>query len=207
VSTYYELDLVGNVRRLRSANGNDLGGYRYTAFGTAFPADTVTPAASISQSLQWKGRWFEGAAGGAYDVRARWWSPVTGTFLNLDEYEYHDPTSSLWGWPGQNPARLRDPRGRDAVDCAVALGQEAVICFGAGVDPWLIPACLAAEQNAAQACNGGGTSPPPPPPPTCEPQAGLICFCKNGSTYKTSSCSKCEKYCGYGEVADCRQSR
>jgi hypothetical protein len=28
---YYKVDLVGNVRRLRDAQGNDLGGYRYTA--------------------------------------------------------------------------------------------------------------------------------------------------------------------------------
>ena len=35
VSSYYELDLAGNVRRLRSATGNDLGGYRYcTALGS-----------------------------------------------------------------------------------------------------------------------------------------------------------------------------
>jgi RHS repeat-associated protein len=146
------------VRRLRDATGADLGGYRYTAFAAGFPPDAETPAASVDQPFRWKGRWFEGVAGGAYDVRARWWSPVTGTFLNLDEYEYHDPISSLWGWAGQNPARLRDPTGRDAGDCAIALGQEAIICFGAGVDPWLIPACFAAEQNAAQQCGGGSAT-------------------------------------------------
>jgi RHS repeat-associated protein len=112
LSTYYELDLAGNVRRLRDTTGKDLGGYRYAAFGQAFPADAETPVASVTQSLQWKGRWFEGVAGGAYEVRARWWSAITGTFLNIDEYNYHDPGTSLWGWPEQNPVRRGDTLGR-----------------------------------------------------------------------------------------------
>jgi hypothetical protein len=54
-SYFYEVDLAGNVRRLRDASGADLGGYRYTAFGQAFAADAQTPAAAIDQPLRWKG--------------------------------------------------------------------------------------------------------------------------------------------------------
>ena len=60
---YYELDLAGNVRRLRDATGADLGGYRYTAFGQMETADAATPAPSFDQPLRWKGRWFENVAG------------------------------------------------------------------------------------------------------------------------------------------------
>jgi RHS repeat-associated protein len=112
VDTFYEVDLAGNVRRLRNGSGTDLGGYRYTAFGAAFAADAQTPAPAIDQPLRWKGRWFEPVAGGVYDMRARWWSPQMGAFLAIDAYAYHDPQSTLWGWPGENPLFYRDPTGR-----------------------------------------------------------------------------------------------
>jgi len=41
---YYELGLAGNVRRLRAPGGGDNGGYRYSAFGVSYPADSGTPA-------------------------------------------------------------------------------------------------------------------------------------------------------------------
>jgi len=110
---YYEVDLAGNVRRIRDVNGSDLGGYRYTAFGEEYPADATTPAASIQQPLQWKGRWFNALASGIYDVRARQWSPGMGAFLSVDGFERQDSRSTLWAWGGQNPVRFTDPTGRD----------------------------------------------------------------------------------------------
>jgi hypothetical protein len=35
-----------------------------------------------------------------------------GGFLTIDQYAYHDPSSTLWGWPGQNAIRWSDPSGR-----------------------------------------------------------------------------------------------
>ncbi len=127
VSTFYELDLAGNVRRLRDSSGNDLGGYRYTAFGQAFPADATTPAPAVNQPWQWKGRWFEPVAGGLYEMRARWWSPAVGAFLSVDEYAYHDRNSTLWGWPGQNPVRWRDPSGHWAYVSQTGSNVQIVI--------------------------------------------------------------------------------
>ena len=102
------MDLAGNVRGLRASGGASLGGYRYSAFG-----QTLEDTTSITQPLRWKARWFSPIAGGTYDVRARQWSPELGIFLSVDEFKYHDPKSTLWGWPGMNPARWRDPTGRD----------------------------------------------------------------------------------------------
>jgi len=53
-----------------------------------------------------------GAGNELYDARARMWSPKLGTFLSVDEYDFHDPTSTLWGWPNQNPVGFSDPSGR-----------------------------------------------------------------------------------------------
>ncbi len=152
-----------------------------------------------------------GFAGGLYDqdtgfVRfgARDYDGSVGRWTSKDPIGFAGGRN-LYGYVVNDPVNRFDPYGTNGWDCATALGQEAAVCLGAALEPWLFPACIAAEQNAEQACNGGGA--PPPAPPTCEPQAGLICVCKNGSTYKTSSCAKCDKYCGYGEVADCRLSR
>ncbi len=142
ISTFYEIDIIGNVRRLRDAQGNDLGGYRYTAFGQAFPADAGTAAASVDQSLRWKGRPFFNVAGGLYDMRVRFWSPGMGAFLAIDGYAYQDANSTLWGWGNQNPIRWSDPTGHDVADWLISSGfyansQTAInvaggIAFGAG---------------------------------------------------------------------------
>jgi len=84
---YYELDLAGNVRRLRRSGGEDLGGYRYSAFGRSLE-DTVQnyqPNLFVwnidlrKQPLRWKGMWrFEVAGTELYDARARMRSPKLG---------------------------------------------------------------------------------------------------------------------------------
>ncbi len=108
-TAYYEVDLAGNVRRLRAPGGVDLGGYRYTAFG-----QTLEDTATVAQPLRWKGRPLEVVAGvEIYDMRARQWVPELGAFLTIDEYAFQDATSTLWGWPGQNPLKWSDPSGRD----------------------------------------------------------------------------------------------
>jgi RHS repeat-associated protein len=122
---YYEVDLTGNVRRLRDEQGKDMGGYRYTAFGQTFPDDSTTPAPLIDQPLRWKGRPFVNVAGGLYDMRARWWSPGMGAFLSIDQYAYHDARSTLWGWGGQNPIRWSDPTGHDVADWLISSGFYA----------------------------------------------------------------------------------
>jgi len=141
-SYFYEIDLAGNARRLRDGQGNDQGGYRYTAFGQMFSADATTPAPAISQPLQWKGRAFINVAGGLYDMRARFWSPQLGAFLTIDGYEYHDPHSTLWGWPGQNPLLWSDPTGHDpigtAIGVAIGTGIGGAVGFLAGAGGGLV---------------------------------------------------------------------
>ncbi|MBS2015263.1 MAG: hypothetical protein JST00_20415 [Deltaproteobacteria bacterium] len=95
------------LRALRASGGASVGGYRYSAFGKLVE-DTTT----IDQPLKWKGRWYSPIAGGTYDVRARQWAPEAGVFLAIDEYEWHDSRTTLWGWPGGNPTRYPDPTGR-----------------------------------------------------------------------------------------------
>jgi RHS repeat-associated protein len=62
-----------------------------------------------------------------YDARARMWSPRLGTFLSVDEFAFHDPKSTLWAWPNQNPSRYADPSGRCGPLCiAIAIAGVAI---------------------------------------------------------------------------------
>jgi len=130
VVAYYELDLAGNVRRLRARDGRDLGGYRYSAFGETLE-DTVQRLVipniyggdNRKQPLRWKGMWRFDVGGGTelYDARARMWSPALGSFLSVDEFGFHDTTSTLWAWPNQNPVAFSDPSGRVRARVSVGL--------------------------------------------------------------------------------------
>ena len=156
VQYFYEVDLAGNVRRLRDANGADIGGYRYTAFGIAFPSDAQTPAPTIDQPLRWKGRPFVNVAGGLYDVRARWWSPQMGAFLSIDEYAYHDVNSTLWGWGGQNPVKWSDPSGNCPQCILAAAGAIGGGLIAGGYYAFTAPTSLSWGQFISGAANAIG---------------------------------------------------
>jgi hypothetical protein len=107
---------------------------------------------------------------GTYDFRARQWSPELGIFLAIDEYEYHDTRSHLWGWPQQNPMRSEIP-----LDAGT---RVAVAPLAAGsTDDWGPdePGGPGGSPPLPAPSPGGGDSPcsngpcpscPSPPPPT-----------------------------------------
>lgn len=68
-------------------------------------------------------------------MRARWWSPRLGGFLSADNFGYADASSTLWGWPRQNPARWNDPTGRAGALAAFPIlwGSTAAESAGASV--------------------------------------------------------------------------
>ena len=174
-TAYYELDLAGNVRGLRASGGASLGGYRYSAFG-----QTLEDTSSITQPLRWKGRWFSPVAGGTYDVRARQWSPELGIFLSVDEFRYMSSRGTLWGWPGQNPIRYRDPSGRyasGAIAAGVAVGLGGPIVFFGGsaalaaAGLWSAfhpgdPGGATSGTGPGGGGSGGGIAPAPAPGPS-----------------------------------------
>jgi hypothetical protein len=156
VSAYYELDVIGNVRRLRAGKyagetagrpplPADLGGYEYLAFGKAVtgagapaaprvPDVTTGSLVAFNQFLRWQARPFVDRAGGVYDFRSRWWSVETATFLEPDGYGYLQRPGTLWSWPGQNPFKWRDPTGQGPRENAIAFGAflGADVGFTAG---------------------------------------------------------------------------
>ena len=115
-TVYFELDLASNVRRLRAAGGADLGGYRFSAFGSELED---TASGMFVQSFRWKGRPRDmlGASLETYDMRAREWVPEMGGFGSVDELAFWDARTTLWGWPGMSPNYRSDPIGRGAEQC------------------------------------------------------------------------------------------
>jgi RHS repeat-associated protein len=143
---YYELDLAGNVRRLRDPSGADLGGYRYTAFGKAYAADAATPEAQVDQPLRWKSRWFN-ASTELYDMRTRQWSPALGAFITTDRLHLLRSDTTLWGWPGQNPFKFADPLGQDGI--VEAILPDAVQSWIIGNGKYFGPESMRAAESIA----------------------------------------------------------
>jgi RHS repeat-associated protein len=152
VTVYFELDAIGNVRRLRAGHRtdpsntdplpSDLGGYRYSAFGKLKAPDAATPAPALDgdpyqQPFRWQGRPYLDIAGGLYDFRARTWSPELGAFLQADKFEFLGPSTTLWSWPGQNPIRNRDTTGRFTLvsvnAASLSAGIGATLSAAAGI--------------------------------------------------------------------------
>jgi hypothetical protein len=119
-------------------------------------------------------RWLSPTTG-LYDVRARQWAAGVGVFVQVDEYDFHDAFSTLWGWPGQAPPARMDPSGRR--------GPLPVPVVPPG--PWLIPFVVDAVVVGAVAYGayywwthrptGGPSTMPPTPPapgPTTAPPPG-----------------------------------
>lgn len=160
---YYELDTLGNVRRLRTSQDarsgvrrpEDDGGYAYTAFGRTLSASepggsqgvTVRGAPYSEQPYRWQGRIYLG--NNLYDFRARVWSTELGSFLQPDQYAFLTRSGTLWSWPGNNPFRWRDPSGRErtagdyfmqyadtAIDTALGVSGVAftIATLGAGAE-------------------------------------------------------------------------
>ncbi|HET7539731.1 MAG TPA: hypothetical protein VFK05_07660, partial [Polyangiaceae bacterium] len=134
---YFELDAVGNVRRVHTdatVHGSlaigDLGGYSYTAFGkTIAPNDVggIPAPLGMVQPFGWQGKRL--IAPNLYDSRARVWSADLGAFLQPDEYLFLSRGGTLWSWPGQNPFKFRDRYGRGAAESLAVEILEAASKF------------------------------------------------------------------------------
>jgi RHS repeat-associated protein len=160
-----ELDVIGNVRRVRGGpqipgflqRHTDLGGYKYTAFGKLLPPDAGTPSPAwnplgtdeLEQPLRWQGRPFVDVAGGIYDFRNRWWSPELGAFLSPDELDFVTREGTLWSWPGQNPFRNADPFGQEEDPRAPLVSFLNLVGFGDTA------AVIVGHQNALDAIAAG----------------------------------------------------
>lgn len=111
-TSYYLQDGQGSVRALANANGAITDQYRYDAFGSVQSHTGTTPNAYLYTGQQYD------AATGLYDLRARYYDPGTGRFLNRDTagFDQYSPTNlNRYRYASCNPVNHTDPSGHDDV--------------------------------------------------------------------------------------------
>lgn len=101
--TWLHHDQLGSTRLLTDTSGDTAGTYTYDAYG-----NTTHHTGPATTTLQYAGEYTDAETGFQY-LRARYYDPATGQFLN------RDPLVSLTGQPYQyannNPLNYTDPSG------------------------------------------------------------------------------------------------
>jgi RHS repeat-associated protein len=118
-------DALGSARQTLGNNGQPTSTLRYDAWG--MPVDNTQPA-----PFGFTGE-FQDAMSGLVYLRARWYNPSTGTFLQRDPFEGFDTQPySLhpYQYAYSNPVLYTDPSGQ----CVDAAGR-AVPCAGSEPQP------------------------------------------------------------------------
>ncbi|MFC0212338.1 RHS repeat-associated core domain-containing protein [Paenibacillus chartarius] len=106
--TYYLHNGHGDIIGLADVNGNTLNTYSYDIWGN--PTSTVE---QVQQPFRYSGEYWDSSTGLQY-LRARWYDPSIGRFINEDSYEgdITNPLSlNLYTYVENNPLRYVDPTG------------------------------------------------------------------------------------------------
>jgi RHS repeat-associated protein len=115
-------DALGSTVALVDAGGNLATKYSYDPFG-----NTTVSGATNSNTFQYTGRENEGNQ--LYFMRARYYSPLLGRFINEDPMGFLGGDVNLYGYVGNSPANFTDPLGL-ARDCFFRS------CGGLPPGPW-----------------------------------------------------------------------
>ena len=105
-ATFYDYDGNGNVTLLTDSNGNDVGHYRYDAYGNTLeatgPRAAENPYRFSTKELH--------AASGWYDFGLRFYAPDIGRWINRDPISEAGGVN-LYAMVGNNPVNAVDPYG------------------------------------------------------------------------------------------------
>lgn len=110
---YYAHNGHGDVVEIRGSNGELLNSYTYDIWGKP-----LLTSEAISNSFRYSGEYWDEATGLQY-LRARWYDPSVGRFINEDAYEgeiSNSLTLNLYTYVVNNPLRYIDPSGNKMED-------------------------------------------------------------------------------------------
>lgn len=105
---YYQYNYHGDVTELTDNIGSVVKSYKYDAFGNEENPDSLD-----NNPYRYTGEYFDEETGTIY-LRARYYNPATGRFLNQDSYlgNSNDPLSlNLYTYAHNNPVMGVDPSG------------------------------------------------------------------------------------------------
>ncbi len=114
-ASFYGYDGMGSVRQLTNAVGAVTDTYEYDAFGNSFTVSGTTP-----NNYLYRGEQYDPDLG-LYYLRARYYNPITGTFMSRDPEKLCrcslDNPSSLhaYNYASTDPVDRVDPSGRASV--------------------------------------------------------------------------------------------
>ncbi|MFD0677378.1 MULTISPECIES: S8 family serine peptidase [unclassified Paenibacillus] len=107
---YYLNNAHGDVMQVMSSSGAKLNNYDYDLWGNPNPQSTME---TVSNPFRYSGELWDNTTQLQY-LRARWYDPDSGRFINKDTYEgdITNPLSlNLYTYGHNNPLRYTDPSG------------------------------------------------------------------------------------------------
>ncbi|MGG1554860.1 RHS repeat-associated core domain-containing protein [Paenibacillus ferrarius] len=118
---YYLYNGHGDVTQIVDRNGNIVNSYQYDEWG-----NITSQTEGIANSFKYAGEQYD-AETGLYYLRARYYDPSMGRFINEDSYEgqIDNPLSlNLYTYGHNNPLRFIDPTGHSAATASYSQNQE-----------------------------------------------------------------------------------
>ncbi|OPH47273.1 hypothetical protein BC351_12300 [Paenibacillus ferrarius] len=125
---YYQINGHGDVVGLTDASGNTLNTYTYDMWG-----NPITTQETVAQPFRYSGEMTDSTTGLQY-LRARWYDPSMGRFINEDTYEgqIDNPLSlNLYTYVMNNPLTHTDPTGHCGV-CGMSSSLGSALSGAAG---------------------------------------------------------------------------
>jgi RHS repeat-associated protein len=102
---YPHQDGLNSVVAVTDADGERVGSYNYTAFGTIKDA-----TGALDNNITYTGRWLEPETGD-YFYRARYYDAGTGRFLSEDPIGFNSGDYNFYMYVANNPVNFNDPSG------------------------------------------------------------------------------------------------
>ena len=104
-TSYYSTDGLGSVTSLSNAAGAVAQAYTFDSFGKQ-----TASSGSLTNPFQYSGREFDSETG-LYFLRARYYDPATGKFLNEDPLRFAANSVNFYQYAYNSPTNSTDPFG------------------------------------------------------------------------------------------------
>lgn len=109
----YRKNVFGDVTEIYSDNGTLVGKYSYTAFGECIVKVNEGGIAE-KNPIRYRGYYYDEEMS-LYYLKSRYYDPVTGRFITIDDISYIDPETinglNLYAYCGNNPVMRVDSNG------------------------------------------------------------------------------------------------
>ena len=128
-ASFFGYDGGGNVTLLTDENGDDVGRYRYDAFGNTLESSGSRAA---ENPYRFSTKELHGASG-LYDFGFRFYSPGLGRWINRDPIE-EDGGVNLYQFNYNSPTNYVDPDGRLPIIVVIVVAYRIYDAYGTAMD-------------------------------------------------------------------------